>query len=130
MRPLLLVLALAPAAAAQVAPPLPPPPEELGEAWCVVLYVPEIVGGPAALQAAAVYPESARADGVAGEVVLEVDVDEDGTVRGVEVVRSPDPRLSAAALAALGRVAFHGRCDAHGVAMPVEVTLAFAPADD
>jgi TonB family protein len=47
-----------------------------------------------------VYPKSAREEGVQGIVLLSAALDTEGTPSDIRVLRSPDPRLSAAALAA------------------------------
>lgn len=49
------------------------------------------------------YPESARAEGVRGTVVARLQIDEAGRIEDVEVVSSPDHRLSAATVDALRR---------------------------
>ena len=58
-------------------------------------------GGLEGLQRRLEYPPSARDDGVEGVVVVQFVVDEGGAVTDAEVVRSPDPRLSEAALRAV-----------------------------
>lgn len=49
------------------------------------------------------YPEEARKAGIEGAVVLEVTIDQQGDVRHVEVVRSLDPVLDQAAVAAVSQ---------------------------
>ena len=61
----------------------------------------ELIGGLDSLAARVVYPEAARRAGVEGRVIVQFIVDEGGAVEDPEVLRSPDPRLSTAALAAV-----------------------------
>lgn len=72
---------------AQEEAPTPPPP---------TLVPPELVA-----DASPVYPDDAFREGVAGPVVMDVDLDDEGRVVRVAVASSPDPRLSWAALGAL-----------------------------
>lgn len=58
---------------------------------------PELIGGLAGLQDRLLYPESARVDGVEGQVVVQFVVDRRGDATDLKVVRSPDDRLSEAA---------------------------------
>ena len=58
----------------------------------------------ARVREAVVYPESARAEGVGGEVVVRMVLDAEGRLVEASVVRSPNPRLSAAALEAVRSV--------------------------
>jgi TonB family protein len=62
---------------------------------------PQIVPPELIADAAAVYPDDAFRAGVAGAVVMDVDLDDEGRVIRVAVTASPDPRLSWAALGAL-----------------------------
>ncbi|MCI0669822.1 MAG: TonB family protein [Myxococcaceae bacterium] len=72
--------------------------------------------------APAAYPPELAADGVAGEVVLEVVVDAEGEVELAEVVRSNHPLFTTAALHAAPRLRFiPARLDG----APVPVRLAF-----
>lgn len=102
MRPALLAVLLAPALAAQPDPPLP------SDTLSCVLYdvQPELVGGLAALQAAVVYPEDARAEGSQGRVIVQFVVEADGTVAEARALRTPDARLAPAAVAAVERMTF------------------------
>ncbi len=107
----------------------PPPPVGAGDLVCGAETPPELVGGLEALQAAAVYPDGARADGVEGRVILQFVVRADGSMTDPVVVRSPDPRLSRAALGALARLRFEpgrqrGRPVAVRFALPVTFRLA------
>ena len=52
-------------------------------------------------QVSPVYPEEAKKEGVTGQVVSKVQVNEQGKVVGVNVEQSPDERLSRAAVEAL-----------------------------
>ena len=83
-----------------LAPTRPDGPYEVAEVQ------PELVGGLAALQRTVVYPESARLGGAEGTVVVQFVVDEEGAVTQPEVIRSPDPRLSQAALDAVRQQRF------------------------
>jgi TonB family protein len=62
---------------------------------------PELIGGLEGVQERLVYPSDARAEGVQGRVVVQFVVDEEGRVTDPVVARSPDERLSEAALAAV-----------------------------
>ena len=99
MRSVLAALLVLPAlAAAQTAPP-----DSTAEE--VVLQIseepPELIGGLKALYGRIEYPESARQDGVEGQVFVEVVVDREGRPVDPVVLRSPDDRLSEAALVAV-----------------------------
>ena len=76
------------------------------EVYEVAEVQPELVGGMEALQRAVVYPESARAEGVEGRVLVQFIVDEQGAVTEPEVIDSPDPRLDEAALDAVRQLRF------------------------
>ncbi|MGB3543226.1 energy transducer TonB [Rubrivirga sp.] len=91
------------------APP-PAPPSDPGVLE-VADVMPEIIGGMAALQSRVVYPESARDDGAEGRVIVEFVVAPDGSVRDLEVARSPDDRLSEAALEAVRGTRFKAGSD-------------------
>ena len=81
---------------------LPPASHAEGlEVFDVAEVQPELVGGIEALASAIVYPEDARAEGVEGRVIVQFVVDLEGAVTKPVVVRSPDERLSRAALAAV-----------------------------
>jgi hypothetical protein len=69
----------------------PPPPPRTSQ-----LVPPELVA-----EADVIYPEDAFKEGVAGPVVMDVDLSDDGVIVRVAVTSSPDPRLSWAALGAL-----------------------------
>ncbi len=62
---------------------------------------PQIVPPELVADAAAVYPDDAFKAGVAGAVVMDVDLDDEGRIMRLAVTSSPDPRLSWAALGAL-----------------------------
>ena len=79
----------------------PPPPAAQAEVLEVAETQPQLVGGPQALQSRIEYPPSARRDGVQGLVVVGLVVDPDGQPSDLEVLRSPDDRLSEAAIAAV-----------------------------
>ena len=76
------------------------------EVFDVAELQPTLVGGLEALQNAIVYPAEARDEGVEGVVVIQFVVNETGGVQDATVVRSPDDRLTAAALAAVRQMSF------------------------
>ena len=89
---------------------------------------PTIVGGLGALYARLDYPPDALAEGVGGTVTVQMVVGVDGTARGVVVLRSPDPRLGAAAAAAVGRTWFApGRNGGVPVRSRFAVAVRFVP---
>lgn len=89
------------------APPPPPPPPapepEFAEpdVFEVAEIQPELIGGLAGLQSRLTYPPLAIRAGVEGQVVVQFVVDERGNVVDPVVLRSPNPILSDAALAAV-----------------------------
>jgi protein TonB len=90
--------AVKPAAAAKP----PPPPPTAGEAECTeVPSKPEPIFKPETE-----YPESARAAGIEGRLVLRVTIAEDGSVSHVDVVSSVDAGLDAAAIATVQKWRF------------------------
>ena len=118
-----LLFLLAAAASAQE-PTVPDGPSE------VVDHPPALIGGMAALSQAVVYPEAARQEGVEGRVIVQFVVDEAGGVRDAVAVRSPDDRLSEAAVDAVERMRFEpGRHRGQAVAVrfAVPVTFRLAP---
>ncbi len=78
-----------------------PQPHSGGEILEVAEVQPMLIGGMEGLQRRVVYPESARREGVQGQVVLQFVVDEEGRVVDPEVLRSPAPVLARAALEAV-----------------------------
>ena len=76
------------------------------EVFDVAEVMPELVGGLPALAAAIVYPADARAEGAEGTVVVQFVVLEDGSVTEAEATRSPDARLSRAAVEAVRQMRF------------------------
>ncbi len=88
--------------------------------------MPELIGGVAALQAALVYPEEARRDSVEGRVILRFVVTAEGASDQIEVARSVDPRLDAAAVEALRAARFTpGRQDGRAVAVRMTLPVSF-----
>ncbi|MGB3543058.1 energy transducer TonB [Rubrivirga sp.] len=71
-----------------------------GVYFSAVDVAPELVGGLAGLQERLVYPETAREEGVEGLVVVEFVILEDGSLSGIDVLDSPDDRLTEAAVEA------------------------------
>jgi TonB family protein len=71
------------------------------------------------------YPEDAFADGVQGEVVLEVDIDATGSVSLARVVQAPDPRLSWSALGAATQLRF-APAQLGDEPVPVRINYSFA----
>jgi protein TonB len=79
----------APARPAVPAPPAPPlPPDEGLLIAGVDTSMPTLIQGT---RAEPLYPEEARKAGIAGKVILQVTIEEDGTVGDIEVLRAPDP---------------------------------------
>ncbi|MDT0633218.1 energy transducer TonB [Rubrivirga litoralis] len=100
----LLLPALAAAQTDAAPPAAPTPPADSAaavEALRVADEMPRPVGGIKALYGRIVYPEAARQDGVEGQVFVEAVVDEEGRAVDAVVLRSPDDRLSDAALTAV-----------------------------
>ena len=89
-------------------PPPPPvaPEDDPDRVFVLVQQEPVLIGGVAALQSAAEYPEAARRAGIEGRVIVQFVVDERGNVVTPAVVRSPHDLLSQAALDAVERVSF------------------------
>ena len=82
------------------------PRDTTDEVFEVAEEMPELIGGLEALEEAVVYPPEARAENVQGRVIVQFIVDEEGRVTEPAVERSPDDRLSEAALAAVRTVRF------------------------
>ena len=97
------------------------------DVYIVVEEPPELIGGLATLQQAVTYPASAKADGVEGRVMVEFVVDTDGSVANPVVVRSPDDRLSEAALSAVRQARFTpGRQKGEAVKVRFALPVSFA----
>lgn len=72
------------------------------------------------------YPRAAFLEGVAGDVVMDLDIDDNGLVQRVLVKSSPDARLSWAALGAATNMQFVPAAqDGVSIAVRVEFKLAF-----
>ena len=97
------------ALAPDAAPPRPDegaaPPAD-GRVYEAAEVPPELVGGLAALQARATYPEAARRAGAEGTVVVQFVVDEGGAVTDPVVLSAPDSLLAAAAVEAVRASSF------------------------
>lgn len=80
------------------------------------------------------YPQDAFIEGVAGDVVIDVELDHEGTVIRVAVTSSPDVRLTRAALLAMTWATFapaHEHCsDGHARDVPVRFSYALTFAID
>jgi protein TonB len=75
----------------ELPPPPPPPKEEVDESTQIFVAYdepPAPIGGFAAIQKNLVYPEIARKAGVEGRVVVNVLIDEKGTVRDTKILKS------------------------------------------
>jgi len=72
-----------------------------------------------------VYPKGAKEERVQGIVLLSVVVDAEGTPSDIRVLRSPDPRLSKAALESARQWRWEPARTAEGKAFPVYFTLTF-----
>lgn len=92
----LLLLVLADGVVAQGGAPTPTEAPAPAPVRTSTIAPPELVA-----EADVIYPEDAFREGVAGPVVLDVDLNDDGTILRVAVKEAPDPRLGWAALGAL-----------------------------
>ncbi|MEM7786921.1 MAG: TonB family protein [Bacteroidota bacterium] len=77
------------------------PSPQAPEIFEVAEVQPQLIGGLPGLQSRIVYPAEAREAGVEGVVVIQFVVNEQGRVTDPRILRSPDGRLSEAALAAV-----------------------------
>ena len=104
-----------------------PPPRDTSRVYDVADELPEIVGGLGALMNRVVYPADALAEGVGGTVVVRFVINTDGAASEVAAVRSPDERLSQAAIAAVRQTRFWpGHTDGLPVRMWFAVPVRFA----
>jgi len=113
----------------------PPPPVAVGasqasapDVFDVVEEVPQLIGDLEGLQSRVVYPEDAKEAGIEGQVVVQFIVNAEGGVEEAVAIRSPDERLSEAALAAVRASRFepgrqHGRAVKVRFAVPVMFRL-------
>ena len=85
-----------------------------------VITPPEIVEG-----AQPEYPHDAFLEGVAGDVVMDVDIDDTGVVQRVSVKASPDARLAWSALGAVANMQFVPAAE-DGVSIPVRIEYKLA----
>lgn len=118
--PLVLTIALAPAALAQPVYDTADP-------------MPQLRGGLPALQQAITYPDDARDAGVSGRVLVAFVVDAEGQVTDAEILRGAHPLLDEAALTAIRKAAFEpGRLAGSPVAvrMVLPVTFALSEGED
>ena len=87
---------------------------------------PSVVGGVAAVAERVVYPEAALAAGAEGIVFVSLVVEPDGTARDLTVLRTPDPALGEAALAAFDGLTFSpGRVGGEAAPMRLSVPVRF-----
>ncbi len=105
----------------------PPPAEEeeeevTDEVFMVVESMPKMIGGMAKLSQAVKYPVIARKQGIEGNVIVKIVVDENGKPGNPTVLRSPSPLLDDAAVTAVMKQLFEpGR--QRGRAVKVEVVI-------
>jgi TonB family protein len=71
------------------------------------------------------YPESAKKEKITGLVVLETVIDENGKATSIEVLESPDPRLSEAAASALRQWLFEPARKQDGRPVAARVSIEF-----
>ena len=111
------------------APPRPsPPPRDPSRVHDVVESPPEIVNGYDGLLRRVAYPPDALAEGVGGTVLVQFVVNTDGASSDHVVLRSPDDRLSAAAVEAIRGTRFWpGHLDGLPVRTRITVPVRFAP---
>jgi len=107
---------------------LGPPPVEVEEApaepeiFVVVESMPKMKGGIASLFKSVKYPVIARKQGIEGNVIVKIVVDEEGRPQNPIIMRSPSPLLDEAALEAVMKQLFEpGR--QRGRAVKVEVVI-------
>jgi TonB family protein len=86
---------------------------------------PAIVPPEIVEDAQAIFPDDVLKEGIAGQVVMDVDIDDEGLVQRVLVKASPDPRLSWAALGAVTQMSFMPATQ-DGVSIPVRVEYKLA----
>ncbi|MEO0560330.1 MAG: TonB family protein, partial [Bacteroidota bacterium] len=89
----------------------------------VVSVAPQLEGGLRGLQERIVYPQNAKDAGVEGRVFVTFIVDENGGVQDATIARSPDPRLSEAALVAVRTSEFQPGRTENGEAVKVRYSL-------
>lgn len=120
---------------ASPAPALAPPTFEEDPGFvCAIEVQPELIG-LAGLHSGVVYPEATRRDRVEGRVFVQFIVTEEGEVEDPVAIRSPDPRLSVAAIHAVRASRFvpgsqRGRPVKVRFAVPVTFRLGDAPSGD
>jgi len=111
-----------------VPPPPPPPPtaddsKGSAEPFVVVEEMPMFPGGDAALLQYltnnTIYPESAKANGITGRVIVRFCVTETGTVDRISVLKGVDPALDAEAFRVVSSLPAFQPGKQGGVAVPV-----------
>lgn len=109
--------AVLPAAAQEPPPPESAPPESAPPA----IVPPEVVEAPEPI-----YPEDAFKEGVAGDVLMDIDIDDEGLVTRALVKASPDARLAWAALGAATNMSFiPARQGEQSIFVRIEYKLSF-----
>ncbi len=92
------------------------------EVFVVVDEMPELIGGLAAIQQELTYPETAKAEGLQGRVIVQFIINEAGLVTEPAVVRGISPELDEEAVRALQLARFKpGKQD--GVVVPVKMSI-------
>lgn len=86
---------------------------------------PELLGGEMPR-----YPETARANGIEGIVIVEALIDEAGKVFAVDAIESPDSELEAVVLAAVAKWTFKPALeDGHPIMKVVRIPISFSLVD-
>jgi TonB family protein len=76
------------------------------------------------------YPLDAKKEGIQGSVIMEIIIDAKGIVRSTNIIRSLDPRLDQAALAAMKRFKFRpAMMDDSAVAVKIKYAIKFVLED-
>ena len=85
------------------------------------ILVPQVLAPPDPI-----YPHDAFLEGVKGDVIMDIDVDDEGVIERVLVKHSPDPRLTYSALGAVTNMELAPATqDGVGVAVRIEYRLVF-----
>ncbi len=109
----------------------PPPAEEEEdfsepEVFVVVESMPKMIGGVASLVQSVKYPVIARKNGIEGNVIVKIIVDDEGKPQNPTIMRSPSPLLNDAAVKAVMKQLFEpGRQRGRAVKVEVVVPVKF-----